>query len=523
MKGVEISRGLVALNTTASVLTQFVNAAVFIWVNQYLLKQLDPEEYAPYPVVVAFVLFLQVFTAGLTGGIARYVTEAYAQKDLRRVTEIVSSMMPVVVGGALIFLFVGGLASWNVDVLLTIHPDQIDNARLMMAILVAGHAVVLVATPLSVGVHVRQQFVWLNGIRLGQQILTMLLLFVLLFGLSANVLWVVIASVASLIASASVTLVLSRRLVPELRFERRAFDRATARLLSTFGAWTMLGNFLYRVRTSADVIILNKFSTAVDVNSFHIGTIPDRQVDAFVGTGSVPMQPALTAMHATRQPDSLRRAYVRGNRYFLWITLAVATPLIIFSRELVTLYVGEEYILAATVVMLISFRYPFTYATEMLYQVALAQARVQTYFLTVTISVFFRIGLTVLLVAHFGLGALGAASVALALAALVQVFVLWPMGLHMVELPLRSYFRETLLPGYLPALVAAAACLVVRTWIPALSWSTLFLDVAIGLAVYFLVMYLSFRPEDKRDFSLLWDKTVGLLKRNPRSSSPSDP
>ena len=513
MTHVEISKGLVALNALSSVLTRLVSVGALLWVNQYLLRRLSPEQYAPYPVVAAAVVFVQMFTAVLTGSIARYVTEGYAKGDPRRVTEVVSSMVPQIAIAVLVFLTLGGLASWKVGWFLTIHPEQLLEAQLMMSLLILNQGVVVLAMPFSVGLYVRQRFVWLNLIQLGQSLLKLSLLFILLFGVSTQVLWVVVSSVVPAMLGTAVTVLISRRLIPELRFDRSAFRWATARRLTSFGAWTMIGELVWRIRTSSDLIILNKLATAADVNAFHIGMIPDRQVEGLTSAASSTLQPALTSMHATNKQGGLRRAYLRGNRYYLWATLAVAVPLLVFPRELVSLYVGESYILAGTVAMIMYGYYPLRWASEMLYRVALATARVRGYFTVSMIAGLSKVAISILLVGKFQMGALGAALSTLVVGTFFQLGFFWPMGLRMLDLPFRRYLRETLLPGWAPAGVAAVTCYVVKSSLPATSWLALGVDVAVGLLVYGLVLLAFLRPEDRTDLARLLRHIESILRR----------
>lgn len=522
MTHVEINRGLIAVNAFSSVLTRLISIGALLWVNQYLLKRLTPEEYAPFPIVVALFLFLQVFTAFLTGGIARYVTEAYAKGDRQRVTEIVSSMFPLILIAVLTFWTLGGLASWQVGAVLTVEPGMLPSAQLMMALLVFGHGIVLLATPFSVAFQVRQKFVWLNLIKLGEQLLRLVLMVVFLFYVSTSVHWIVVATQIALVAAAVVAFVFSRRMMPELRFERGAFRRPLMKELSSFGSWMMLGNLVVRIRTSADVLILNRLSTAVDVTAFHVGRLPDRQLDAFISVAAITMQPALIAMHAADRQESLRRAYLRGNRYYLWITLAIAVPLFVYARELVLLYAGGTYILAAVVLQFRCATYPITYANEMLYLVCLAKARIQTFFLILVCSTIVHLTGTIILVGYYKMGALGAVYAPFAVAVCTQLCFLWPLAMRLLSLRFGRFVRETLIPGYLPAAGATIFGYALKTVFEFDTWFTVGGAVSGCLVVYAILMAAFSRGEDRHDVLTLirYIRTKFGWRQGQRVGSP---
>ncbi|MFP3942320.1 MAG: lipopolysaccharide biosynthesis protein [Alphaproteobacteria bacterium] len=501
---VQIDRGLVAVNALTSVLSHLISIGILLWVNHYLLTRLSAEEYAPFPIVVALFLFLQVLTSLLTGGISRYVTEAYAKADLHRVTEIVSSMLPLILASVFGFWALGGIVTLNVERLLDIDPSQLTNARLMLGLMIFSHGIVLLAMPFSVGLHVRQKFVWLSFIKVGEQILRLVLMLILLFEVSTSVHWVVVATQTAVLTAMGVTVLISIRLIPELRFERRAFRRSTMKELSSFGGWMMLGSLLYRIRTSADVILLNKLSSAVDVNAFHVGRLPDRQMDVLLRLVSITMQPSLVAMHAVNRHESLRRAFLRGNRYYLWATLAVAVPLFVFAEDLVILYAGETYLLAAIVLKARCAAYPFVYANEMLYLVCMAKARIRTFFIIASSAAMVHILAALILVGEYGMGAAGVAWASLAVAVLSQLLLLWPLGMRMLDLPFRRFLQETLLPGYLPAAGALAAGYAAKTVLAPESWLGVSMGVAGCFLVYVALMAVFGAPEDRKDVLILF-------------------
>ena len=89
---VVISKRLVFVNSLSGVAAKVLNLGVLIWLQQYLLRRISAEEYSLYPVLISLIVFLPPATSVLTGGLTRYIVEAYAKGDERRVTQITSTM-----------------------------------------------------------------------------------------------------------------------------------------------------------------------------------------------------------------------------------------------------------------------------------------------------------------------------------------------------------------------------------------------------------------------------------------------
>ena len=81
-------------------------------------------------------------------------TSAYAKKDDRRVTQIVSTMLPLLCGAGLLFLVGGWTFAWYIDRVLNIAPERLWDARLMLALLILSIAITLPLAPFGVGFFV---------------------------------------------------------------------------------------------------------------------------------------------------------------------------------------------------------------------------------------------------------------------------------------------------------------------------------------------------------------------------------
>jgi hypothetical protein len=216
---VEISKRLVIMNSASSLVTRLLSISVLIWLQQYLLKRITPEEYSLLPVLYSVMMFAPLITTILTSGLGRYITVAYAQGDDDEVTRICSTMFPILCAAGLVFLAGGWTFAWYIDSVLNIAPERLWDARIMMALLMFAAAVRLPLAPFGAGFFVRQKFVLENLIGVATEIFRLSVLFTLLFGVSTRILWVITASVIAEFLNLAVTRTISIRLVPAQRFK----------------------------------------------------------------------------------------------------------------------------------------------------------------------------------------------------------------------------------------------------------------------------------------------------------------
>ena len=516
---VEISKKLVLVNSASSVGARLLNISVLVWLQQYLLAHITAEEYSLYPLLMAVMVFVPLITNVLTWGLGRFVVEAYAQGDERRITQITSTMFPLLTGVGLCMFGGGLLFAWHIDKFLTIAPERIWDARFMLGVMVFSAAARLPLAPFGIALYVRQKFVLHNSLQLGAELLRVGLLLVFLLGISTRVIWVPVAQAAAYLTVECVRVMISRRMIPALRYRRGMFDLKIARAVSSFGAWNFGNQAAESLRAAADPIILNKLcgaAAAVQVTCFYLGNLVFYHIATLAHLARGPLTPVLTALHATGDDSRIGHAYVRGNRYGLWTSLLAGVPLMIFAHEFFMLYTGPKYIRAAVVMTILLAQYPFVFTSLLLPSIAEARNELRGLTLISIGRNVVNVVLSIYLVGFAGLGAVGAALAGLITAVGSQAFYM-PLGIRLSGISWRRWWRETVLLGCAPAVAAVPAWLAARYVLRPTSWIELAGAFAIGAFVYVVVLLVfCLQPHERRDLRLLAER-VGL--RRPAQSA----
>lgn len=506
-----------ALNAVSSVLTTLISMTVLVWVNQYLLRRIPAEEYQLVPVVTSLLVVGEILRNVFSGGLARFMVEARARGDLTEVTRIASSMVPVLWAGTLLIAALGGLAIWRIDTVIAVDAVYLGDARLMLGLLLVTLCLNLALSPFSLGLYVDMRFVEVNLIRLGTEVLRLVVLLVLLFGFGTHARWVVVATAIGGLADLALRTAWSWRILPEARFRRALVSGQTVRRLMSFSLWTSVQGITGMVNRMAPVLLLNHNSSAVDVAAFHLGQLPDTQIRKLISAATRPATPELTSIYATQGAPALQPFYYRGGRYFLWVALLLIAPLVVFAVPLVRLYVGETYLAAAWVLIGILAVYPLTWASGMFYVVAYATGRIEAFNIcSALLSVVLLAGL-VYFVAWQGMGAEGAAwAFALAFGG-VHLLVIWPLGLRLVNGSWGDFLRLAVLPGSFPFLAATIVCLLFAAMVPITSWTAFVLGTGLSFLAYLAA--LATFCMDPKDRELAGKLLARLRPRPSRSGS----
>ncbi len=262
----------------------------------------------------------------------------------------------------------------------------------------------------------------------------------------------------------------------------------------------MIGSIGLLIRKSSDLLILNRFATPVDVDTFHLASLTDNQIDAALDKMKEPLQPHIVAVHTTGGPAALETPCIRGSRYTMWAALLVATPLSAFRQQLWSHYLGsklEVYADVPVVMVLLLMRYWIEGPICMLGMAAYATKRVRTLSTLVIAQSVSNVAITVYFVHVLHMGAIGSALGTLISVVIWDLFVMWKFTLNLLGLKFGPWFKAAVWRAVLPSAVAGLFALGWRHWMQPETIPELLLATAIVASVYVLSLLLFCLDEDE--------------------------
>jgi hypothetical protein len=153
-----------------------------------------------------------------------------------------------------------------------------------------------------------------------------------------------------------------------------------------------------------------------------------------------------------------------------------------------TLYAGDGFELAGTVLAISLVGYPAIWASAMYYRVAYAIGRIVQYNITALILSISMAGCTYYLIAIEEMGAPGAALGIAVPNVVIHLFLIWPMGIRSVGGTWAKFFRQAVIPGCAPFLAAIGACLAFGELLFTPDWTSMMLASAVSAITYVSVL-----------------------------------
>ena len=148
--------------------------------------------------------------------------------------------------------------------------------------------------------------------------------------------------------------------------------------------------------------------------------------------------------------EELLQTFLQVNRQLMWAVLLVATPLVIFARELIVIYLDESFLPAAGIAIVVYVAYAFRYSTVALYPLMLASGQIKTYTMLALAMQIASAAVGLGWVYFTDYGAMAAVLCFLLVTIIGQVCIFWPFTVKFLQIDSGVFLWRSVIPGLVP-------------------------------------------------------------------------
>jgi membrane protein EpsK len=508
----------VIVNSVCNVTGRVVSVIIGLFLTPFMLKRLGPKAFGIIPLIMSSVLpFLDIFTAGVSASVGRYVTFHHARKETEEANRYFNTSFFALLG-------LCALASLPILILSYYFPSIFRvktgwETRSQWTMLVAGVGFIVNAASAAygVGLYYRQRFDLSSAFEVTAALAragTIVLLFSLV---GANTVYVSVGMIvgASIIGVTNVAT--AYRMLPGLRTSWRFFSSDKLKDVSAFSFFLVISLLGARLLVSTDYMLINWLIGEEAVTVYNLGARWALLLKWFLGAGVFVLGPLVTIWDATDRLDHIRDVFLRGAR-LAFLTLA---PLTLFTcvlaKPFLRVWIGNIYPEAVepAVQVLWVMVLPLVINLSVVHALVMfnAMGRVRLIALVTLAAALANIGLSIWLAVGLKLGILGIAlGSTICLLAKNAAFTPWYMC-RLCRTSLRHFYR--LLPAPIVACLPGTAAGILIQYVTDINnWGAIIL-VGIGCFMSYLpIMYLwCLTDEERAALSAGWARIRAALGR----------
>lgn len=458
-----------------------VNLAVGFFLSPFILHHLGDDAFGLWVLIFSVTGYYGLFDFGIRSCLVRYVSKFKATGDRDQLARLVNTSFFTYscVG---LFLMVPTIAGsiW-VNSLFHVPAAFLRDAQILF--LMVGTSLAL-GFPLGVSGGILeglQQFYLINWTNIAASLLrAVLIVAAVRHGLGLLTI-AFITVVLPLLVSAVRGVIAHRLLAVPMGWHY--VDRKSLQEVVNYGSVTFMIIVAGRLRFKTDAILIGSLLSASAITFFSIGSRLVDYATEIVSSLAQIFTPMSSQFHATGDHERLRKVFLLGNRACALTMFPVCAALIILGKAVIRVWVGPRYVADGYVVLLVLL-IPSTlyYAQATSNRILFGMSRHRSLAVVALLEGVANIILSVALIRPLGIvgDAIGTAIPLLC----TSVFFLPRHLCRQLQVPLRTFLRESYLLPFALCLPFAASLWLMQHWFYARSYWQLLAQLAVGGAVY---------------------------------------
>lgn len=326
----------------------------------FLLDRLGDATYGVWAVLVAFAGLSFVLDLGLTSAVMRFIAEAIAHSDARRVNSIVSNALVIHGGLGLVVAIIAAMLAALAPHWTT--PEAVSELRACILILGVNIALGFPFRSIAGIAQARVRYDVLSaGFSVAFLMQTAAAVILVMRGYG-----IVGLSIATFIGNQGqhvFELLVAKRLFPELRPSMTLLDRSLTRDLLAYSSWTSVAGIAEQLRARGEPILITALAGPVAVTHYQIGSQLVDYCRTLLLQATNFVTPVFARQFALGDVKSIAPALSLLVRVCLGLAVLAAIGLTALSTELLTAWVGAEYASIHPVVVILAVALVFHLAT----------------------------------------------------------------------------------------------------------------------------------------------------------------
>lgn len=466
-----------------------VSLAIGVWMTPYLISHLGVATYGLVPLATNITSYMAIITVALSGSVGRFLAVDIAGDDVESANRTFNTSLLASLALAIALLPLVGALAWFGPSVLSVPPGQENAARWLL--LSAGLAFLIntVGSNFAASTFARNR---LDLQRMADVIgtLTQAACIVILFAVYGASLWQVGLALLAMAAARQITnWALWRRLTPELRVCRNAFDGSKLRSVLGMGGWLTVNAAGAILLLQAELLMANLMLGAHAAGLYAPLVQWSTLLRSLTGVASGVLTPTFVVHYVRGEEDrltSVARLAVKT------LGLAIALPVGLvagLSEPLLRTWLGDEYAHLWPLLALMTLPLSINLAVIPLYGVNQAMNRLLCPSAVIVPAGLANVALAAVLAGPLGWGLYGIAGAGVIVQTCYSLFFTPVYAAHILRRHHSTFLLE-LIPCSIGALLVALLSRWLSTTIDVASWPEL---LATGAGVAGLYTIAAFR------------------------------
>lgn len=349
MARLELSGKILTRNTILNFIGQVVPLLVGIATIPFIVRGLGTERFGLLSLAWVILGYFAMFDLGLGWATTKFVAEALGKGEEDLIPRIVWTTVSVqailgIMGG----LALAGISPLLVERVLKIPPELLGEAKATFCLLALFIPVVLVSGSFRGVLEASQRFDLVNAVKISSNALAFVLPLVgalLGFCLPGIIVLILLVRLVVLVA----LIVLNLHLFSKLRRFLPSFSLFPS--LFTYGGWIMVSNIVKPMLIYLDRFLIGSFLSMAALTYYSAPYEVMTRLQILPASLTMTLFPAFSTLQGSEDRQKLNTVFARATKYILLFLGPIALTLMLFSKQIMQVWLGPEFAQESAVVL----------------------------------------------------------------------------------------------------------------------------------------------------------------------------
>lgn len=333
-------------------LTNFIG----LLLTPFIIKSLGDSEYGLYTLIGSLVAYLTLMDLGLNNTIVRFVAKYRAEKDPLGESNFLGSIFIIYFIISIGIVLVGTYIYFSLENIFqtSLSPLEIEKAKVMFQILILNLAITLPAGAFTAICNAYEKFVFPRYVTIVKYLLRTLLVFLILTYGGKAIAIVVIDTVLNIAISFVIFIYVIKKTTMKVSFKN--IDKLLFKKIFKYSIWIFLMGIIGQFFWNTGQIVLGLKTSTKLIAIYGLGITLGSYYGGFAGAINTVFLPRATKMSLFNSNEEIIEEMIKIGRILLIVLSYILIAFLLFGKEFIVLWVGEEYIdswFVAAIIMLV--------------------------------------------------------------------------------------------------------------------------------------------------------------------------
>ena len=285
----------------AVILSYLIN----FFLTPFITNTVGTEAYGYVTLAKTMANYASIITVGFTAFMVRYITLSYYKQQYKESSAYFSSSVGAVSVLSLLILAIAGIGIIFMNKWLVVSEEMLSAVKILFILVFINFCITTFIVPYTSSCYIKNKLSIYNTFKTASYCVEAVVLFFLFKNFSIKIWYVGIGLIAASLTILIGCIIVTKKLTPEIKFERHLISLGKIRDLISNGIWQSVNSLGTVLNSGLDLLITNQMLSGLAMGQLSIAKTIGSMFSVLYSTISQAFQPRMMKAYAANDMKKL--------------------------------------------------------------------------------------------------------------------------------------------------------------------------------------------------------------------------